>query len=115
MMSAQAQRAPGDQALSATGGGYAADGWLQWPDDSDFSFQFIRILAAAQEGASTIGECFRTAGRIRPRSWESWHEEWMRTGDTSRARAEAAEAKGHKETAKANWLRATNYYRSAEF
>lgn len=104
-----------DKNLTATGGGYAPEGWLQWPDDSDFSFQFVRILAAAQEGASTIGECFQTAGRIAAGDRESWHAEWMKTGHASRARAEEAEEKGYAETAKANWIRATNYYRSAEF
>lgn len=101
--------------LTATGGGYSPGGWLQWPDDIDFSFQFIRILAGAQDGASTVGECFQTAGRINARDWESWHVEWTRIGDASRRRAEEAEVNGFAETAKANWMRATNYYRSAEF
>ena len=101
--------------LTATGGGYGPNGWMQWPDDPDFSFQFVRILAGAQDGASTIGECFQTAGRIGAGDWESWHVEWMKTGDASRRRAEDAEAKNFSLTAQSNWIRATNYYRSAEF
>jgi hypothetical protein len=37
---------------------YSDAGWLQWPDDEAYSFQFMRMLGAAQEGASTISECF---------------------------------------------------------
>lgn len=101
--------------LTATGGGYAPDGWKQWPDDPDFSFQFVRVLAAAQDGASTIGECFQTAGRIAVGDRESWHREWVETANRSISRADAAEIAGHRLTARANWIRATNYFRTAEF
>lgn len=101
--------------LVATGGGYAPDGWTQWPGDKEFSAQFVRILAAAQDGASTIGECFQTAARIAPGDRESWHRAWLVPARRSAARGEAAERAGHRETARANWIRAANYFRSAEF
>lgn len=101
--------------LRATGGGYSAGGWIQWPEDPDFSFQFLRALGAAQDGASTISECFLAASRIKAGDRDSWHLEWKKLGDVNRSRAETAEADGHVETAKSAWLRATNYYRSAEF
>jgi len=101
--------------LVAQGGGYALDGWKQWPGDSDFSFQFVRILAAAQEGASTIAECFLTAGRIKESDWDSWYREWNKIAQVSQSRAETAANLGFNQTAQANWLRAANYYRSAEF
>lgn len=101
--------------LTATGGGYAPDGWKQWPDDPDFSFQYVRVLAAAQDGASTIGECFQTAGRIEAFDRDGWHREWLATAERGVARAEAAKAAGHRLTARANWIRATNYFRAAEF
>src|SRR5262245_20900105 len=37
---------------------YTDVGWLQWPDDEAYPFQFMRMLGAAQEGAGTIPECF---------------------------------------------------------
>ena len=45
-------------------GRYEPQGWSQWPGHHDFSFNFARVLGAAQEGASTISECFLTATRI---------------------------------------------------
>jgi prepilin-type processing-associated H-X9-DG protein len=88
---------------------------MQWPDLPDYCFQFMRILGSAQEGASTIGECFLTASRLVPGDEESWHVEWTKMGDVSLARADAAFADGHVRSARENWLRAANYYRSAEF
>lgn len=101
--------------LVATGGGYAPDGWKQWPDDEEFSAQFVRILAAAQDGASTVGECFQTAGRIDAGDRAGWHEAWLVPAERNVARAEAAEQAGHLLTARANWIRAANYFRTAEF
>jgi dienelactone hydrolase len=96
-------------------GRYQADGWTQWPGHPELSFQFSRVLAAAQEGASMISECFQAASRMQPGDVESWYREWFRLGEVSDARAAAAEAAGHLQTAQNNWLRAANYYRSSEF
>lgn len=101
--------------MNASQARYEPAGWTHWPDHHDFSFNFARVLGAAQEGGSTISECFLTASRIEPGDEESWHREWCRTADASRARAESASADNHPQTAKVNWLRAANYYRAAEF
>ena len=37
---------------------------MQWPDNEDYSLQFMRVLGSAQEGGSTISECFLTASHI---------------------------------------------------
>jgi hypothetical protein len=93
---------------------YEPGGWMHWPEDEDYCFQFMRLLGAAQEGASTISECFLTATRITPGDDESWHREWKRIADVGKARGDCAFEQGLVETAKSNWLRASNYYRSAE-
>ena len=96
-------------------GEYQPVGWMQWPDNPDYSFQFMRALGAAQEGASTISECFQAGARITPGDDESWYREWTRLGDVNLKRAKEAIASNYVATAKMNWLRAANYYRSAEF
>jgi biotin synthase-like enzyme len=52
---------------------YEPGGWMHWPEYEDYSYQFMRLLGAAQDGASTVGECFLTATRIIPGDDESWH------------------------------------------
>lgn len=75
----------------------------------------MRLLGAAQEGGSTISECFLTAGRINPEDEESWHREWKKTADASNKRGNAAFNRGNVLTAQSNWLRAINYYQAAAF
>jgi dienelactone hydrolase len=92
---------------------YSGAGWMQWPDDEAYSFQFMQMLGAAQEGASTISECFFAARVITPGDDESWYEAWKSAADINRARGDDAHARGGFNAAASNWLRASNYYRCA--
>lgn len=94
---------------------FHSTGWINWPDSEDLSIEFMRLLGAAQEGGSTISECFLTAGRIDPGDEESWHREWKKTADASNKRGNAAFNSGNVLTAQSNWLRAINYYQAAAF
>ena len=84
--------------------------WSAW---EDLSVEFERLLAAAQEGGSTLSECRTTASRIDFTDDDSWYREWKAIADTSHERGDAALGNGHVVTARSNWLRATNYYRAA--
>jgi dienelactone hydrolase len=88
-------------------------GWVQWPENDDFSMQLMQVMSAAQEGGSTISECLGAATRIDPRDDESWYREWKKVADDNRKRGNLAFHNGHAKTAQSNWLRATNYYRTA--
>ena len=90
-------------------------GWTHWPEDEDLSTELMRLLGAAQEGGSTVSECFLTANRIDPKDEQSWFQEWKKTADASAERADRAIARGNLLTAQSNWLRATNYYNAAMF
>lgn len=94
---------------------YEPYGWHQWPDHPWMSYQFRRQLGETQEGGGAVSECFRAARRMIPGDTESWHAEWLAVADRNRERAERAERQGHVFTARASWLRAVDYYRSAEF
>lgn len=87
---------------------------MHWPDNEDYSLQFMRVLGAAQEGSSTISECFLTASRIVPGDDESWYREWNAIADANRARGDLACATDNLNSARSNWLRASNYYRTSE-
>ncbi|MCH7476468.1 MAG: alpha/beta hydrolase [SAR324 cluster bacterium] len=90
-------------------------GWHHWPDHPWMAYQFRRQLGETQEGGGSISECFRAASRMIPGDKESWHTEWLQVADRNHARGDAAERAGHIQTAKNCWLRAVDYYRSAEF
>lgn len=89
-------------------------GWMHWPDNEDYSLQFMRVLGSAQEGGSTISECFLTASRIAAGDDESWYRAWKTIADTSKVRGDHARAAGNIHSALSNWLRASNYYRTSE-
>ncbi len=89
-------------------------GWMQWPDNEDYSLQFMRVLGSAQEGGSTISECFLTASRIEAGDDESWYRAWKAIAETNKARGDHAHAAGNIHSALSNWLRASNYYRTSE-
>jgi len=79
------------------------------------SYQFRRALGETQEGGGAISECFQAASRMVPGDAESWHREWLRVAERNDRRGDQAEAAGHVITARNCWVRAVDYYRSAEF
>jgi hypothetical protein len=91
------------------------NGWVHWPDSEDLSAEFLRLLGAAQEGGSTVSECFLTASRIDPKDQESWYREWNKTAEANHERGNAAISNGNFLTAQSNWLRALSYYNAAVF
>jgi dienelactone hydrolase len=91
------------------------DGWTCWPDREDLSVEFMRLLASAQEGGSTVSECWLAASRVDPADDSSWYREWSAIADANYARAAAALSSGHLATARRNWLRAMNYYQAAAY
>jgi dienelactone hydrolase len=103
-----------DAITSERGPHYEPYGWHQWPDAPWFSYQFRRALGETQEGGGAVSECFQAASRMTP-DLESWHREWYAVGERNRVRGDEAESSGHVRTARNCWLRAVDYYRSAEF
>ena len=95
---------------------FSPEGQCQWLDSDEFSSEFLKLLAAAQEGGSMVSECFLVASRIDPNDRaNSWHREWLSIADSNVARANAALERGHVLTAQSNWLRAINYYQASTF
>lgn len=89
--------------------------WASWPECEDLSVELQKLLAAAQDGGSTVSECRLAASRIIPADTDSWFREWTRLADANRDRAEAALRDGHLTTARSNWRRALNYYLAAAY
>lgn len=85
----------------------------RWTGHEEFGLQFMRLLGAAQDGGSTVSECFITASRIDLNEDDSWFREWRRMASFNHERAEKALQDGHLPTARSNWLRAIGYYLAA--
>jgi len=83
--------------------------------DKGIDFEFRRALGYALSGGADLNECFQTAQRITEGDDESWYTEWKATADRVYQLGKISLAKGHTESAKEAFLRASNYYRVAEF
>lgn len=94
---------------------YEPFGWHHWPEHFFLSYQFRRGLGETQEGGGAVSELFQAASRMQPGDLESWHEEWMRIAERNDSRGDDEERAGHVRTAMNCWLRASEYYRQAEF
>ena len=75
----------------------------------------LRAISEIYYKGADIGECFSTAYRIKEGDFESWHQEWLKTAKRIHKYAEECLAAGHKISAREAYLRASNYYRVAEF
>lgn len=84
-------------------------------EDYQFSFQLLRTLGYAVTGGADIAESLGTARRIEPGNAESWHKEWKATAKRLENAADGFLAAGHEASAREAYLRASNYYRNAEF
>ncbi|QBD76053.1 alpha/beta fold hydrolase [Ktedonosporobacter rubrisoli] len=80
-----------------------------------FSFEFLRVLGSSIYGGADISECFTTAARIKDKDFESWYQEWSATAARIERLADDCLERGHGVSAREAYLRACNYYRSAEF
>jgi hypothetical protein len=94
---------------------YEPFGWHHWPEHFFMSYQFRRALGETQEGGGAVSEVFQAASRMTPGDAESWHVEWLRVAERNDSRGDREEEAGHIRTAMNCWLRAADYYRSAEF
>lgn len=88
---------------------------LLFNDDPQFWYETQRALGHAAYGGADIGEVISTAQRIVAGDYDSWHDQWSATAERVAAEAQRSLAGGHRVSARDGLLRASNYYRSAEF
>ncbi|MET7726931.1 alpha/beta hydrolase family protein [Streptomyces mirabilis] len=84
---------------------------LMFHDDPPFWFETLRNLGLAAYGGSDVGEVIATAARVTPGDYDSWHDAWLSTAE----RLEAEARGSHPVSARDGLLRASSYYRAAEF
>jgi alpha-beta hydrolase superfamily lysophospholipase len=84
-------------------------------DDPQFWFETLRTVGHAAYGGADIGEALTTAQDIVSGDYDSWHDQWLATADKIAAEGQDQLAAGHRVSARDGLLRASNYYRAAEF
>ena len=83
--------------------------------DESFAFEFVRNLGFAYYGGSDLGEMIAVAGRIKEGDFESWFTECDKLARRILSRAKASLDAGHVQSALEGYLRASTYFRTAEF
>jgi len=83
--------------------------------DQAFSFELLRAASYAGYQGAEIGECLATASNIKEGDFNSWFKEWEKTAKRVEGIGENCLASGHVISGREALLRASNYYRTAEF
>src|SRR5208282_1185153 len=87
-----------------------------FPGNEGWSYHFAaRIINVAQLGGADFHECHRVAERIKVGDGESWYREWVSAGERVEKNAREAQRGGRPITAREAYLRASNYFRTAQF
>ena len=86
-----------------------------FPDDAEFWFETLRMFGADEYGGAAFGEVLATSALIKAGDYDSWYDGWNGVADRIAGEGDAQLAKGHRISARDSYLRASNYYRSAEF
>jgi pimeloyl-ACP methyl ester carboxylesterase len=84
-------------------------------DDESFSFEALRAAGFANYGGADLGEVLVTARAIPDGDEIAWHRQWKATAERVDELGRKSLAAGHPVSAREALLRASNYYRTAEF
>jgi pimeloyl-ACP methyl ester carboxylesterase len=83
--------------------------------DEAFKFETLRAAGFAGDAGADIGEVIATTSRISGGDEEGWTNEWRATAERTAERGETSLSVGDTVSAREAFLRASAYYRSAEF
>jgi hypothetical protein len=78
--------------------------------NEQFNFQLQFALGGVRQGCGDVGELLSTTDRITDGDFDSWVAEWTATGRRIEALAEGCASAGHSVSARAAYLRASQYY-----
>jgi pimeloyl-ACP methyl ester carboxylesterase len=83
--------------------------------DDEFDYQLIRAMGVADYGGSTVGECLAVVAEITDGSPRSWALAFERLARRVEDRGRACLEAGRRVSARDHLLRASTYYRTAEY
>jgi len=84
-------------------------------DNPSWEHQFRRLIAEVSDGGGEFYEILATAKKLRGGSTEDWYQAWMELAEISEKLGTETANKGRLLTAKVLFLRASNYFRMANF
>jgi len=84
-------------------------------DDESFSFEALRAAGFANYGGADLGEVLVAARAIPEGDEAAWHREWKAIAERVEALGRESLGAGHQVSAREALLRASNYYRTADF
>ena len=84
-------------------------------DDESFSFETLRATGYTAYAGADLGEVLVTCRTIPERDEEAWSAQWAATAARIEGIGRDALAAGHRVSAREALLRASNYYRAADF
>lgn len=88
---------------------------LEFQNDRQFWFETLRDFDHIAYGGADFGEVAMAAEHITSGDFESWYREWNGLADRVASEAERDVTAGHTVSARDGFLRASTYYRSADF
>ena len=83
--------------------------------DDEFNYQWIRALGVADYGGSSAGECLAVVAGITDGSPRSWTRAFEQLAQQVEVRGRACLDAGHRVSGRDHLLRASTYYRTAEY
>ncbi|KAE8379708.1 Alpha/Beta hydrolase protein [Aspergillus bertholletiae] len=87
----------------------------QLSSDSEFAFVLETFLSMSNGGGAATGEVLRAASQIKPGNFESFYREFKFLADQIAHQATSIDAKRFPVSAREAHLRASTYYRAADF
>jgi pimeloyl-ACP methyl ester carboxylesterase len=84
-------------------------------NDEMFSFETLRAAGHGVYGGADLGEVLVTARAIPEGDEAAWQQQWRATAERVEKLGQQSLAGGHRVSAREALLRASNYYRAAEF
>ncbi len=88
---------------------------LNFFENEGFDFQLMRSIGLHYYGGATIGECITTAKEIKDGDVVSWVTEWNATARMIEEEADVFSERDEIISARDSYLRASMYYRAAEY
>ena len=88
---------------------------ILFPGNEQFWYETLRSFSHIAYGGADFGEVAAITGRITEGDYDSWYDAWLAAAERLAAEAGDALRAGHRASARDGLLRASDYYRSAEF